>query len=212
MKVLAINGSPHPKGNTAYAIGIVAEELKKEGIETDVVTIGNQVVHGCLGCGRCFKERNEKCVVYNDDMVNELFQRMKEADGLILASPIHYAGMGGIISTLLDRLFYVNTANGNVVRHKVGVALGAVRRSGGIPAVDQLNKYLEYAEMLIPTSNYWNVIHGAAPGQAEQDEEGKQIMRVLGKNMAWAMKLVENGKGVVKEPEEERKIMTNFIR
>ncbi|MDC7220572.1 MAG: flavodoxin family protein [Spirochaetales bacterium] len=211
MKVLAINGSPHAKGNTAYAIGVVADELAKEGIETEVLTIGKETIHGCLGCGRCYKERNETCPAF-DDMVNEAFQKIKEADGLILGSPIHYAGMAGVMSTFLDRLFYMNGANGNVLRHKAGVALGAVRRSGGIPAVNQLSKYLEYSEMVIPTSNYWNVIHGTKPGDAEQDAEGVQIMRVLGKNMAWLMKLIEAGKGTIPAPEAEKKVMTNFVR
>lgn len=211
MKVLAINGGPHPNGNTAFAIGLVADELKKEGIETETITIGNKLIHGCTGCGRCFRERDEKCV-FEDDMVNDVFQKLKAVDGLILGSPIHYAGMSGAMSSFLDRLFYLNGANGNVLRHKVGVALGAVRRSGGIPAVNQLSKYLEYSEMVIPTSNYWNVIHGTVAGDAEKDEEGTQIMRVLGKNMAWVLKLIEAGRDAIPAPEAERKVMTNFIR
>jgi multimeric flavodoxin WrbA len=211
MKVLAINGGPHPNGNTAYAIGVIAEELKKEGIETEVLTIGNELIHGCTGCGRCRRERDEKCV-FEDDIVNNVFQKLKEVDGIILGSPVHYAGMSGIMSTFLDRLWYMNGANGNVLRHKVGVAIGAVRRSGGIPTVNQLSKYLEYSEMVIPTSNYWNVIHGAKPGEAQKDEEGKQIMSVLGKNMAWVMKLIEAGKGTVAEPKAEAKVAMNFIR
>ena len=211
MKVLAINGSPHKNGNTAYAINVVAAELAKEGIETEVVTIGNKLVHGCLGCGRCYREKDEKCV-FEDDIVNEMFQKIKDVDGLILGSPIHYAGMGGVMSTFLDRLFYVNGANGNLLRHKVGVAIGAVRRSGGIPAVNQLSKYLEYSEMVIPTSNYWNVIHGLMPGDAEKDGEGNQIMRILGKNMGWLMNVIEAGKGKIAKPEKEVKVMTNFIR
>ncbi|MDC7223385.1 MAG: flavodoxin family protein [Spirochaetales bacterium] len=211
MKVLAINGSPHPKGNTAYAIGLVTAELEKEGIETETITVGNKPIQGCLGCGRCFKERDEKCVIERD-MVNEVFQKFKETDGLILGAPVHFAGMGGAVSSLLDRLFYLNGANGNVLRHKAGAAVSAVRRSGGIPSVNQLNQYLEYSEMVLPTSNYWNVIYGARPGEAEQDEEGKQTMRILGKNMAWVMKLIEAGRGTVAEPEAEQKIMTNFIR
>lgn len=211
MKVIAINGSPHPNGNTAYALGIVAEELKKEGIETEIINIGKETVHGCLGCGRCYREHDEKCV-FDDDIVNEIFQKAKEADGIILGSPVHYSGMGGVMGTFLDRFFYMNGANGNVLRHKVGVAVAAVRRSGGIPAVNQMSKYLEYSEMVIPTSNYWNVIHGLKPGETEQDEEGKQIMRVLGKNMAWIMKVIEVGRDKVTEPEAEQKQMTNFIR
>jgi multimeric flavodoxin WrbA len=150
--------------------------------------------------------------VFEDDIINELFQKIKEADGIILASPIHYSGVSGGIKTVLDRLFYLNGANGNVLRHKVGVSIGAVRRSGGIQAVNQLNKYLEYSEMIIPTSNYWNVIYGMKPGEAKEDKEGTQIMRVLGKNMAWTMKVIEAGRDKVNEPEAERKIMTNLVR
>jgi multimeric flavodoxin WrbA len=211
MKVLAINGSSHVKGNTAYAISLITDELKKSGIESEVLTIGKELVHGCTGCGRCYRERDEKCV-FEDDIVNDVFKKLKDVDGLILGSPIHYAGMSGVISTFLDRLFYLNGANGNVLRHKVGVAIGAVRRSGGIPAVNQLNKYLEYSEMIIPTSNYWNVIHGHKPGEALKDEEGVQIMRILGKNMAWIMSVIDAGQGKVDAPEAERKIMSNFIR
>lgn len=211
MKVLAINGGPHPNGNTAYAISVIAEELKKEGIETEVITIGNKVIHGCLDCGRCLREQDEKCV-FEDDIVNEVFQKLKEVDGIILGSPTYSAGMNGVMSTFLDRLFFINIANGNVLRHKVGVAITALRRSGGIPAVNQLSKYLEYSEMVIPTSHYWNVIHGLAPGEAKEDAEGNQIMRVLGKNMAWIMKVIEDGKGKVEELEAEVKVMTNFVR
>lgn len=211
MKVLAINGSARPNGNTAYAIGVIAEQLKNEGIETEVVTVGNKLVHQCIDCKRCFKEHDNKCV-FEDDIVNELFLKLREADGVILGTPIHFAGVSGNIKTVLDRLFYMNIANGSPMRHKVGVAIGAVRRSGGIQAVDTLNKYFEIAEMVVPSSSYWNVIHGMTPGQAAQDDEGNQIMRVLGKNMAWTMKVIDASKDKVTEPDIENKIATNMIR
>jgi multimeric flavodoxin WrbA len=208
MKVVAFNGSPKKEGNTYHAIKMVAEELEKEGIEVEFVHVGNKTIKGCLACNVCVKNNNEKCII--DDEVNEWIQKMKMADGIILGSPVHYSAIGGTMKSFLDRAFYV--ANSGLFRHKVGTAVVAVRRSGGIPTFNQLNNYINYAEMLMPSTNYWNVIHGMAPGEAVEDEEGKQIMRVLGKNMAWLMKLVENGKGTVKEPERESKILTNFIR
>lgn len=211
MKVVAFNGSPKKEGNTYQAIKIVAGELEKEGIETEIIHVGKESIKGCIACGRCAKNLDQRCVLPNDQ-VNEWIQKMKEADGIILGSPVHYSSIAADLKAFLDRAFQVTSNNAGMLRHKVGAAVVAVRRSGGVPTFDQLNKYLTYSEMLIPTSNYWNVIHGTAPGEALQDEEGVQIMRVLGKNMAWLMKLVENGKGTVKEPDPENKVFTNFIR
>lgn len=211
MKVVAFNGSPKKEGNTYHAIKMAAEELEKEGIEVEIVHVGNKVIRGCLACNGCVRNQNEKCVITGDE-VNEWIQKMKEADGIILGSPVHYSAIGATMKAFLDRAFYVTTVNNSMLRHKVGAAVVAVRRSGGVPTFDQLNHYINYSEMLMPASNYWNVIHGTAPGEAAGDEEGRQIMRVLGKNMAWLMKLVESGRGKVKEPEVEDKIFTNFIR
>ena len=211
MKAVAFNGSPTKEGNTWHALNLVTAELEREGIETEIVQVGNKLIRGCTACGQCVKNRNEQCILPGDE-VNDWIQKMKQADGVLLGSPVHFAGMGGALKSFLDRAFYVSSANNGLLRHKVGVAVVAVRRSGGLPTFDQLNNYLCYAEMLIPTSNYWNVIHGARPGEATQDEEGVQIMRVLGKNMAWLMKLVEHGKGRIIPPEREKKIYTNFIR
>jgi multimeric flavodoxin WrbA len=210
MKVVAFNGSPNKEGNTYHAIKGVVAELEKEGIETEIVHVGNKVIRGCLACGQCVKNRNEMCGI--DDDVNGWVQKMKGADGIILGSPVHYSAMAGTMKSFLDRAFYVASVNNGMLRHKVGASVVAVRRSGGLPTFDQLNNFLLYSEMLLPTSNYWNVIHGTRPGEAVQDEEGVQIMRVLGKNMAWLLKLVEHGKGSVTPPEREAKIFTNFIR
>lgn len=210
MKVVAFNGSPHKEGNTFLGIKMVAEELEKEGIEVEIIHVGNKVIRGCLACNGCVRNQDEKCVI--NDQVNGWIQKMKDADGIILGSPVHYAAIGGTMKSFLDRAFYVTGVNNSMLRHKVGASVVAVRRAGGIPTFDQINNYINYSEMLMPASNYWNVINGTAPGEAKQDEEGKQIMRVLGKNMAWLMKLVENGKGKVKEPQGENKIFTNFIR
>ncbi|HKL11374.1 MAG TPA: flavodoxin family protein [Clostridia bacterium] len=211
MKVVAINGSPHKEGNTYHALGMVADELEKEGIETEIIHVGNRVIRGCTACGLCGKNKDEKCV-FGQDGVNECVQKMKDADGILLGSPVHYSAIAGTMKSFLDRAFYVASKNEGLFRHKVGASVVAVRRSGGIPTFNQLNNYLNYAEMVIPTSNYWNVIHGTASGDALKDEEGSQIMRVLGKNMAWTMKLIENGKTSIEEPEKEGKTFMSFIR
>lgn len=211
MKVVAFNGSPKKNGNTWHALKMVTDELEKEGISTDIIHVGNQAVRGCLACGQCFKKKNEQCI-QTEDPVNEWIQLMKEADGIILGSPVHFSAIAGTMKSFLDRAFYVTGVNNSMLRHKVGASVVAVRRSGGLPAFNQLNNFLCYTEMLLPTSNYWNVIHGAAPGEVVKDEEGNQIMRTLGKNMAWLMKLVEHGKGAIIAPEPEKKVWTNFIR
>lgn len=210
MKVVAFNGSPNREGNTWHALKMVTAELEKEGIETEIVQVGNKVIRGCTACYQCVKNKNEQCVLPGDE-VNEWIQKMKGADGIILGSPVHYSAIGGTMKSFLDRAFFVTGVNDSMLRHKVGAAVVAVRRSGGLPAFDQLNNFLNYSEMLLPTSNYWNVIHGSAPGEVAQDLEGVQIMRVLGKNMAWLMKLVEHGKGAVPAPKRETKTLFNFI-
>lgn len=211
MKVVAFNGSPKKNGNTYSAIKTVADELEKENISVEIIHVGNKALHGCLACGGCVKNLDEKCVIQGDD-VNEWIQKMKEADGIILASPVHYSAIAGTMKAFLDRAFYVAGVNNGLLRHKVGASVVAVRRSGGVAAFSQLNNFINYAEMLMPASNYWNVIHGRAPGEALQDPEGQQIMRVLGQNMAWLMNLVEHGKDSVVAPLRENKIFTNFVR
>lgn len=211
MKVVAFNGSPNKEGNTYHAIRLVAAELEKDGIETEIVQVGDKAIRGCIACYQCMKNQNEQCAMKGDE-VNEWVQKMKGADAIILGSPVHYSAIGGTMKSFLDRAFFVAGVNGGLLRHKVGAAVVAVRRSGGLPTFDQLNHFLNYSEMLLATSNYWNVIHGRTPGEALQDEEGVQIMRVLGKNMSWLLKLVQNGKGVVAEPEREDKVFTHFIR
>jgi multimeric flavodoxin WrbA len=211
MKVVAFNGSPKKNGNTYEAIKAVAEELKTENIDVEIVHVGNKVIRGCMACGGCARNMNEKCVMQNDE-VNDWIQKMKDADGIILGSPVHYSAIAGTMKSFLDRAFYVTSVNNGMLRHKVGASVVAVRRSGGVPTFTQLNNYLNYSEMLMPTSNYWNVVHGTAPGEAVQDEEGMQIMRVLGKNMAWLLKLADSGKANVEESKGEEKIFTNFIR
>jgi multimeric flavodoxin WrbA len=211
VKTIAFNGSPNKKGNTYHALQMVVDELEKEGIETEILHVGNKAIRGCLACGQCAKKKNEQCV-QTEDEVNGWIQKMKTADGILLGSPVHFSAVAGTMKSFLDRAFYVTGVNNRMLRHKVGAAVVAVRRSGGLPTFNQLNNFLFYAEMLLPTSNYWNVIHGTRPGEATQDEEGKQIMRTLGKNMAWLMKLVEHGRETITPPAGEDKIIMNFIR
>lgn len=211
MKVVAFNGSPRKEGNTYHALRMVAEELEKEGIEVEIVHVGNKAIRGCIACGGCVRNKNEKCVLPGDE-VNEWVQKMKEADGILFGSPVHYAAMGATMKAFMDRAIYVTSVNDFMLRHKVAASVVAVRRSGGVPTFDQLNNYITYSEMYMPTSKYWNVIHGTGPGEVEQDTEGKQIMRVLGKNMAYLMKLIEFGKDKVPSPEKEKKTYMHFIR
>ena len=204
MKVIAFNGSPKANGNTYVSINAVAEELKKEGIDVEIINVGNKNITGCKACGGCSK--TGKCVI--NDGVNEMIEKMKDADGIILGSPVYYAGLNGTMKAFLDRAFMLVGANGAFLRHKVGVSVAVARRAGTIQAVDEMNKFLSFYEMVIPTANYWDVAFGGAPGDVLKDEEGMQIMRVLGKNMAWVLKLIENGKETV---EREVKIKTNYI-
>lgn len=211
MKVIAINGSAHKEGNTYHALNLVAEELANENIETEIIQVGHKAIRGCIACNQCAKNRDEKCVL-PDDGVNEIIQKIKEADGLVLGSPVHYSALGANMKSFLDRAFYVSGVNGGLFRHKVGASLAAVRRSGGLPTFNQLNNYLNYSEMLMPTSMYWNVIHGTKPGECLEDAEGVQIMKVLGKNMAWTLKMVDATKDTIEPPAAERKAWTSFIR
>ncbi len=211
MKVIAFNGSPRKKGNTAGCLNRVLGELEKEGIETELIQVGKEKIRGCLACYTCMQKQNERCAV-EDDPVNDWIQMMKNADGILLGSPVHFSGVAGTMKSFLDRAFLVNSANGGLLRHKVGASVAAVRRSGGIPTVDTLNHYINYAEMFMPNANYWNVAHGLNPGEIEQDGEGKQIMEVLGSNMAWLMKVMEIGKREVPPPAPVAKILTNFVR
>lgn len=210
MKVIAFNGSPRPNGNTYKSLTILGAELEQAGIDFEIIQVGQKAIRGCLACGMCAKNQNERCVI--NDEVNEWIQCMKNADGIILGSPVHYSGITGTMKSFLDRAFYVASANGGLLRHKVGASVVAVRRSGGVPTFDGLNHYITYSEMIMPGSNYWNVAHGTAPGEVVQDEEGQQIMRVLGKNIAWLLKVLEAGKPAVAPVAPEKKQYTNFIR
>jgi multimeric flavodoxin WrbA len=211
MNVIAINGSPRKEGNTFHALTGVGRQLQEAGINVEILHIGNQAIRGCMACGMCAKNRDEKCSI-TSDALNDSIQLMKEADGLIIASPVYFAGIAGTMKSFLDRAFMVSGCNGALFRQKVGAAVVAVRRTGGSSTYDSLNHYLTYSEMILATSNYWNITHGRAPGEALQDAEGVQIMDVLGRNMAWLMKMREQTQASLPGPEAVRKIFTSFIR
>ena len=211
MKVVAINGSPKKEGNTFQALSMVGDELIAGGIDFEIVHVGHKMIHGCTACGKCAINKDEECSIKTDGL-NKWIQELKNADGIIFGSPVYYSGIAGSMKCFLDRVFYVSGSNGNLFRHKVGAAVVALRRTGGSSTFDSMNHYLNYSEIIIATANYWNVIHGRNEGEVNQDLEGKQIMHVLGKNMTWLLKMKEASKGLVEEPEVEKKVVTNFIR
>ena len=211
MKVIAINGSPKKEGNTWHALKMVGDELQAGGIEFEIIHVGHKLLHGCTACVKCAENKDEKCS-FGADGLNEWIQIVKAADGMIIGSPVHYSGIGGTMKCFLDRLFYVSGSNGNLFRHKVAAAVVAVRRTGGSSTLDALYHYLTYAEMIVATANYWNVIHGRTPNEVSRDDEGVQTMRVLGRNMAWLLKMKEATSGTIQPPIQEKKVVTNFIR
>lgn len=205
MKVLLINGSPKETGNTAFALEQMAEVFAAENIETETIQVGSQLIRGCQGCGACYKLG--KCVF--DDMVNETAVKLAQADGMVIGSPVYYASPNGTLISFLDRLFYSNSAD---LRMKVGASIVCARRGGTTAAMDVLNKYFTISQMPVASSTYWNIIHGAKPGQAAEDAEGIRTMRNLAKNMAYMMKAFAAAKDTVALPENEPKAFTNFIR
>lgn len=209
MKVLAINGSPRKKGNTAFALQQVGSSLREESIDFEIVHIGQKAIHGCIDCGKCKSNTNGKCSSFND-VVNEVLPLMCEADALLLGSPVYYSSIAGTMKCFLDRAFYVAAVNERLFRHKIGASVAAARRSGGMTTFDGLNHYLLHSEMIVAGSLYWSVIHGRNPGESTQDLEGIQTMRILGKNIAWLLKMKKSSDHV--EPQAETKIRTSFIR
>jgi multimeric flavodoxin WrbA len=187
MKVVAFNGSPRGDSNTAILIRHVFAELDKEGIETEVVSLAGKPLRGCLGCYKCYINRNGQCV-QTKDALNTYVQKMAEADGIILASPVFMASVPSEMKALIDRAGMVNKANGGLFRRKVGAAVVAVRRGGMITAFDTLNHFFLMSEMIVPGSSYWNFVFGLEKGDVDKDQEGIQTIQVLGQNMAWLMK------------------------
>ncbi len=205
MKVLMINGSPHANGNTFIALQEMEKVFAKEGVETEIVHVGNQDIRGCIACYSCYEKG--RCVF--DDIVNETAPKFEECDGLVIASPVYYASANATLIAFLDRLFYSMHFD---KRMKVGASVVAARRGGLSATFDELNKYFTITGMPLASSQYWNSIHGKTRGEASQDAEGLQTMRTLAANMAFLMKSIALGKEAFGLPEQEAKTPTNFIR
>ena len=205
MKVLMLNGSPKANGNTAVALSEMEKVFHEEGIEVVTVQVGNQAVRGCIACGGCGK--TGKCVF--DDVVNEIAPIFQEADGLVVGSPVYYASANATLVAVMDRLFY---STGFDKTMKVGASIVVARRGGCSATFDELNKYFTISGMPVASSQYWNSIHGGAPGEALEDAEGLQTMRVLARNMAFLMKSIALGKERYGLPKKEPRQVTNYIR
>ena len=205
MKVLLLNGSPKAKGNTALALNEMAAVFAQEGIEAEIIQVGHQAVRGCIACGSCGK--NGKCVF--DDAVNEVAAKFEAADGLVIGSPVYYAGANATLMAFLQRLFYSTRFDKTM---KVGASVVIARRGGCSATYDEMNKFFGISGMPIASSQYWNSVHGGKPGQALEDAEGMQTMRTLARNMSFLMKSIALGKAQYGLPEKEAPQVTNFIR
>lgn len=205
MKVLILNGSPKANGNTAVALKEMEKIFAGEGIDFETILVGNKEIRGCIGCGKCGE--TGKCVF--DDIVNEIALKLEEADGLVIASPVYYASANATLVALLHRLFYSSHFDKTM---KVGASVVCARRGGCSSTFDELNKFFTISGMPVASSQYWNSIHGGAPGEANEDAEGKRTMRVLAKNMTFLMKSIALGKEKYGLPVEEERVFTNFIR
>ncbi len=205
MKVLLLNGSPHKNGNTSIALDEMKQTFSKEGVETETVIVGNQDIRGCIGCRSC--ARTGKCVF--NDVVNELAPKFEAADGLVVASPVYFASPNATLIAVLDRLFFSTSFDKSM---KVGASVAVARRSGTTASFDVLNKYFTISGMPIASSRYWNNVYGRAPGEAGQDAEGLQVMRLLAKNMTFLMKSIALGKETYGLPKLDEGVqITNFI-
>lgn len=205
MKVLLINGSPNAKGCTYTALTEVEKTLKEEKIETEIIHVGHKDIRGCIGCRKC--KTTGKCVF--EDIVNEVAPKFAECDGIVIGSPVYYASANGTMISFLDRLFYSSGCDKTM---KVGAAVVSARRAGTTATFDELNKYFTISNMPIVSSQYWNMVHGYTPEDVYKDKEGCQIMRTLGKNMAFLIKSIHLGKEKYGLPEKEEHLFTSFIR
>lgn len=205
MKVLMLNGSPRAGGNTELALKEAEKVLKKNGVETEIIHVGSKDVRGCIACGYC--STHGKCAFL--DSVNETAEKLKDADGLIIASPVYYASANGTLIAFLDRLFYSTHFDKTM---KVGASIAVCRRSGATATFDQLNKYFTISGMPIASSRYWNTLHGRQKGEAEGDEEGLLTIRTMAENMSFLIKSIALGKEKYGLPEKEKPVMTSFIR
>jgi multimeric flavodoxin WrbA len=207
MKVLLINGSPHQNGCTYTALSEVEKTLQEEGLETEIIHIGSKPIQGCTACGHCYTGP-DRCV-FDDDLVNRVLEKGEQADAFVFGSPVYYASANGSMIAFMDRLFY----SGNCFALKPGACVVSARRAGTTAALDQMLKYLTISNMMVVGSQYWAMVHGNKPEDVQKDLEGMQIMRTLGRNMAWLLKCIEAGKQTgIPLPEREKRQWTNFIR
>jgi multimeric flavodoxin WrbA len=205
MKVILINGSPHRNGTTFRALSEVASAINENGIETEIITVGDKEVSGCRACSACVKLG--KCV--KDDIANEIIEKIQAADGVVVGSPVYYASLNGTLKALLDRVFYAKKS----FAYKPAAAVAVARRAGTTATLDIINKYFMINNMPVVSSQYWNMVFGSNGEQAEQDGEGMQTMRILGNNMAWLIKCIAEGKkNGVMPPQTESHVRTNFIK
>ena len=191
MKVIAFNGSPRRNGNTKILIDSVFSVLEKEGIETEMIQLGNKLVHGCTACGKCKEIQNGRCHIKNDHL-NFCIEKMIEADGIIIGSPVYFADVTTEVKALIDVAGYVVRANGHLLKRKVGAGVVAVRRGGALPTFETLNNFFLINQMIVPGSSYWNFAFGRNPSEVLNDEEGMQTMNDLGENMAWLLKKIND--------------------
>lgn len=206
MKVLMLNGSPKVNGNTNRALLEIGEQLKKEGIDYEIFQMGGKPVRDCIGCGKC----TEEGCIFDDDIANAFIAKAREADGFVFGTPVYYAHPSGRILSLLDRAFY---SSNDAFCFKPGAAVAVARRAGTTASLDVLQKYFGDNQMPVITSTYWSLAHGRDMGEVEQDGEGLQTMRNIGRNMAWILKCLEAGKAAgVTLPDSETDARTNFIR
>ncbi|WP_294446004.1 flavodoxin family protein [uncultured Mailhella sp.] len=209
MKVLALNGSQNPKGVTYHAIQLVADELSKENIGLDIVHVGVKPLAGCLDCRKC-RTNGHHCI--HNDIVNKIIDMLPDYDGLILGCPVHYMGIPGPFKAALDRLLYA-TEHLEGWGPKPATAIAVCRRAGAVNTAQQLGNYLNCANLLTVNSQYWNIVFGWKPEEfLEQDAEGVQTMKVLGRNMAWILKVIEASKGSIPAPVYEKRVRANFCR
>jgi multimeric flavodoxin WrbA len=189
MKVIAFNGSGRKDGNTAQLLQMVIDELEKENIDTELIQLAGKRLEGCIACYKCFQNKDKQCSIDSDDL-NAFLAKMIESDGILLGSPVYFADLTSNIKALIDRGGLVSTANGGLLKRKVGAAVVAVRRAGAVRTFDSLNHLFLYSQMIVPGSSYWNVGIGRQPGDVKEDQEGIRTMQTLGENMAWLIKKI----------------------
>ncbi|MCM1003807.1 MAG: flavodoxin family protein [Candidatus Gastranaerophilales bacterium] len=205
MNILLINGSPHVNGNTACALKEMAKVFEENGVNYEIINVGQKDVRGCIACRKCYE--TGKCVF--DDIVNETAPKFEKADGIVVASPVYYASANGTLVSFLQRLFFSTSFDKSM---KVGASVAVARRGGCSATFDELNKFFTISNMPVASSQYWNSVHGREAGEAMQDEEGLQTMRVLARNMIFMIKSIELGKQTYGIPEKEERVFTHYIR